>query len=396
MSLLVVLILAQSLNLNDKATYTKTAPDSPALGIFGAQKVAQETPFESLTFQYGINPEYVTQQAYDGGTVSQANSSAVMSSGTLDGGWSGIESKNVTRYTPGQGIRLRFTTVFAPCVAQQTQEVGLGNADNDFVGFGCYGATFGIIHRRGGVQTFVPKSAWNGAPITFNQTHGNVYSLAFQFLGYGVMRFVMERPNGEFVTVHTLQFPNARTTPTFSNPALRFQARVYNWGSTTSSTISIPSAGIVQEGLESHGGVHRGALNRRSVSTTPVPVFTLANVSTWDSGVANMVKLRVQDIHASGTGSSDLNCLLVDGAGIATPTWKTVAAFSPSLYDTASTTWDGGGAVRHAWVFEGNAGGTSEDLGVLEVQPGETLTVVCYTTSGNSTTGIGFNWMEEF
>lgn len=393
MNILLAMFLAQAHNLNDPFV----APSSsPALGIFSSQKVSQEVPLESLTFQYGINTELVSTAVSDGGTITQANSSAILTTGALDGGYAGLVARRVTRYVPGQGIRLRFTAVFSPCAAQSTQEIGLGNEDDDFLGFGCVGATFGMIHRAGGVQTFVPKSQWNGAPITFDHTKGNIYSIAYQWLGYGVMRGVMERNDGTFVTVHTFKFPNTRTTPTFANPALRFMARAFNWGSTTSKVVSVPSVGIVVEGMPANGAVHRGLINRRSVSTTPVPVFVIRNEAQWDGGSTNMVRLHIQDIHVSGTGAADVNCGLYENAGH-TSTWSNVAyGLSPASYDLAPGAWDGGGTLRHAWVFEGSSGGTSEDLGTIFIDPGNTMSVICYSVTGNSTTGVGFNWLEEF
>lgn len=392
MNLFLVMVLAQSYNLNDPFV----APSSsPALGIFSSQKVSQEVPLESLTFQYGINAEIVSVIASDGGTITQADSSAVLTTGTLDGGYAELTSKRITRYVPGQGIRLRFTATFTTCTTQSTQEVGLGNADGDFLGFGCVGATFGMIHRRAGTQTFVAKSAWNGAPITFDYTKGNVYSIAYQWLGYGVTRGVMERNDGTFVTVHTFKFPNTRTTPTLSNPAMRFMARAYNWGNTTSKVITVPSVGIVQEGLPANGSIHRGQLNRRVVSSTAQPIFSLRNAATWDGGAVNMVRVRLQDIHVSGTGAADINCLLLEDAELSSSAFQPTVPTSPVWFDVDGGTVDGG-YVRHAWVFEGSSGGSVEDLGVIFVEPGMTLTIQCYSQSGNSTVGAAINWVEDF
>ena len=48
----------------------------------------------------------------------------------------------------------------AGCAASSQQEVGIGNA-TDGLYFGCQNASFGIIIRRGGVDTFIAQTAWD-------------------------------------------------------------------------------------------------------------------------------------------------------------------------------------------------------------------------------------------
>jgi hypothetical protein len=394
--MLLALLLAQSYNLNQGVTPSYNRAD-PSIGVFGNLKVNEETPLAGYTFQYGINTDLVSTSTADGGTVTQSANMAVVATGTADSGVAILTSKAATRYVPGQGIRLRFTAVWTTCTANSRQEVGIGNA-NDGYFFGCVGSSFGIIHRNNGSETFIAQSAWNGKRPTFNVTKGNVYSIAYQWLGFGVIRFQMELPSGEMVLVHQIEYPDTATTTSVQNPIMKLWVRALNYGNTSDVIVRVPSFGIVTEGHEATYGVANGIASRKAITTAYRNVVTLQNKSTFlDAG--NLNRLRVTSIHLSATGDLDVTCQLVSNATLGgTPVYTDTAASSFSAIDVAGTTVTGG-RIRYGMVFEAGPGGGAQIVlpghGIY-VEPGETLTVECTATTGAPTVGVGLNWHEEF
>ena len=84
-------------------------------------------------------------------------------------------------------------------------------------------------------DTFIPQSTWNGdklngsgaSGVTLNPTKGNVFQIGIQYLGFGVVTFQVEvcpsnSNDAQFVTVHTIKFPNTQTTTNVSQPSFPF------------------------------------------------------------------------------------------------------------------------------------------------------------------------------
>lgn len=84
--------------------------------------------------------------------------------------------------------------------------------------------------------TFIPQNQWNGEDIldgngpsgqVLNTTFFNVFQISMQYLGAGAIRFFVEIPQGPFINVHTLEFPNSRLVTSFGNPSFPFTAACY-------------------------------------------------------------------------------------------------------------------------------------------------------------------------
>lgn len=390
--LLTLLILTQATPpyFEKPAAYN---PSDPSISAFNQLKVVTETPVLSLSFQYGINTDRVTTTTANSATVTQANSRALLTTGTNAAGSAALQSNTAIRYVPGQGIRARFTATFTTCVANSRQEIGVGDSNDGFF-FGCNGASFGIMHRNAGAETVIPFASWNGSKPTFNVTKGNVYAITYQWLGYGVIRFYLERSNGEFVLVHQIDYPNSATLPSLGNPQLRFWAKAVNSGNTSSLVLAVPSVGIVSEGPPPAFGFPNGYAARKAISSTITNVVSLQNKATFSS-VTNKVRIRVTSLYLSASGSGDVTCTLRKGATVGgVPSFADNAATSIASLDSAGTTVTGG-RIMFGMVFEG-ANATRTSTLEIFIEPGEILTLACASQTGSPTVGVGLNWSEEF
>lgn len=371
------------------------SPADPALSVFGQQKVTQEYPVLSLSFQYAISDDKVSTTTANGGTVTRSAPHATLATSTNTAGSAILQSNKAIRYTPGQGVRMRFTAVFSACTANSRQEMGLGDTVDGFF-FGCVGASFGIIHRNNSAETFYPVTAWNGSQAPFDITKGNVYSIAYQWLGYGVIRFSMERPNGASVLVHQIDYPNSSVSESLTNPMMRVWVRVLNSGNASSISLKTPSIGVVSEGPPLDHGIPNGYAARKAISTSITNVVTLQNKSTYSSAT-NRIRVRLTQIFLSATGNSDVTCTLRKNATLAGSPSYTDNDTTRSVvsYDVAGTTVSNGRIV-YGVVYEGGSPvRTGTDLNLF-IEPGDTLTVACATSTGSPTVGVGLNWTEEF
>lgn len=136
---------------------------------FGESLTASLTPIIEMLFNYFINPITISKQPNQSGTVTHSNQMAVCSTGAAANSSARIQSNDVVRYHPGQGVRARFTGLFTTGVANSTQIIGIGDASNGFF-FGYNGATFGVLHRAGGSPEIRTLTVTTGSSTAENIT----------------------------------------------------------------------------------------------------------------------------------------------------------------------------------------------------------------------------------
>ena len=389
---LVLLVLAQPIGAGTgKMGYS---PGDARDGIFGALKTVEETPVTAYTFQYGINTDLVSTSV-DGGTVTQSGNFAVVSSGTGAASFAVMQARDRIRYVPGQGMRIRFTGVFS-CASGNAQEIGIGDATDGFF-FGCNGSTFGVIYRQSGVDYFTVLNATNFSRVSLDSTLGNVYSIAYQWLGFGVVRWYVERPSGEMTLVHQLAYPNTSTVTSTSTPILGAYVRSRNTGGTTAKAVKVPSIGIAREGPPATYAVPNSFTARKATSGTFTNMVTLQNKSTF-LGVENRVRLHLHSYSVSATGNADVACKFIRNTTLGgSPSYTdTNTSTSVSAVDVSGTTVSGGRLAYSVSFSASNDTSQNFPNGGLYVEPNETMTVACDASTGTPIIGVALNWHEEF
>jgi hypothetical protein len=377
-------------------------------GAFGAVFVESETLEIHLQFPYAINPRLVTTTVANGGTVTATNNLATLQTTANIAGASQFQSNLAIKYSPGQGIITRFTAIFSTCVVNNVQEIGLGNTVDGFF-FTCdpTTGTFGINRRRGGVDSFVAQSAWNGdrfngAGGTVNPsgqtlaiTNGNVYMIDFQWLGFGAIRFFAENPlTGEPILVHTIRYSNSNTLPSIFNPSLPLSARTVNTGNATNITLQTASMGAATQGPRNDVGLSNGFTNvKTGVTTADTNIFTLQNRATFN-GATNRTRIRLTSVSVAVTAGASAKIVL-NGTEGGAPVFTDISTTqSVAAVDVAGTTVTVGSlvfplATSFDQVFN------LETLN-LRLNPGETFNFSCASETGTVTCRIGASWREEF
>ena len=167
-------------------------------GAFGELIHAELTPQIQVKFPYLVNPRKLTTTTANGGTATIADSMMNIQTSTAVNGACTVVSKDVINYHAGQGVRIRFTAAFTLGRASSSQEVGYGDATDGFF-FGYSGATFGVIRRTNGNDTFTAITAWSeyntlqSKQSDFDPTYLNVYEIIIQWLGAGMIYFPLRK-----------------------------------------------------------------------------------------------------------------------------------------------------------------------------------------------------------
>ena len=96
---------------------------------------------------YNINTLVFTTASYAGGSVTNSNGMAIVSSGTGITGSGDVSLRRNLKYRPGMGSLVRLTALFDTAVANNVQLAGVGNGECGYY-FGYNNTNFGIFHQE--------------------------------------------------------------------------------------------------------------------------------------------------------------------------------------------------------------------------------------------------------
>jgi len=263
---------------------------------FGEVKTAELTPVIQASFPYPvINTKIWSQTLSSSGSITAESSTVSVSAGAANS-YADLKTIRQIKYRPGQGVTVRFTSIFTTPVVGSRQEIGVGD-DTDGFFFTTSGAEFAINRRRGGVDNFTLQSDWNLDPGDGSQvlpvidfTKANVHEIQYQWLGYGAITYKVEDPvTGEFIPVHREQYANANTLPSVFNPTLPLTVKATNTTNTTPIVLKSSSLAAFVEGKIVVTGPQFSQANTVAADDeTPVMGIGIQNKQTY-SGADNRI-----------------------------------------------------------------------------------------------------------
>lgn len=280
----------------------------------------------------------------------------------------------------------------------------VGNKTNPFLISGGATACGGSFAKtRSGAaltENWIYQTGWNGdkldgsgaSAVTLDPTKGNVYQIGYQYLGYGALTFqvetVPEGNNADWVTVHSVSYPNNYTTPSFRNPAFPFTASTYSLGTTTSQEVKVGSfAGFIEGQKVLNGPQFTYTATLTDVSTTYRPIFTILNNYVY-KGKSNQCVVNLQSINAALKHTQPASVFIFKNANLGgNPNFSAYSNDSCTSYDTAATSLTIDDNEQLLFSFSlGEAGQASFDLKNVDivVEPGETITVAGNTKAGTA------------
>ena len=389
-----------------------------SVGAFGDLLTSENTPLLQMDFVYGINTQTGVSAVLNSAVVDTNAFRLRLQSGTNAAGSAIFYSRRIIKYRAGQGMTVRFTTVYTTGVTSSTQIMGFGTAQNGYF-FGFNGTAFGVLHRNNGADTWVAQAAWNGdkcngsgvSGFTIDPTKGNVFQIRYPYLGYGVITFwILDPASANWLLCHTIRYPNTATAVQLSNPNLRFYAQVLNDGNNTNLAMYCGSIAALLSGPLSFIGNAKGAAdNNKGAVTAETNLLSIRNCTTYN-GVPNYSLIRINQISfANGSATATVIGTLrtrigatVGGSPAFTAKDGTTAdngvtitnGNSVASVDTAGTTVTGG---TYIFNISASASGTNSiDVSNqnIFIAPGETLTFGGFATA-SSTQVVSCNWSED-
>lgn len=300
------------------------------------------------TFVYNLDPIYVETSLENGGTVTYDNGFAVLSTGTTADGKAEIHTRRSLSYLPGVGSVARFTFVFAKPQLNNQQLVGIGNGtDGWFFGYDI-NQKFGILRIRDSVEYWTYQEDWSeDVREDLNPQKGNVYQIAYQWLGFGDQFFAIEDNRGAYAPVHRISYANRHNDVSVRNPSQPLTARTQNFnGSITEVSCKTPSAVS-----GSYGDLDNSAfafpigydqLEKAIGADVETYLFTLHNPPTFAS-LANRLYALPQYLGVASDGTKSVVITVYFDATLTGASFVDLApGVSPIQYDESATAFSGG------------------------------------------------------
>lgn len=382
------------------------AVDIP-LSAFGLLKTQQDTPVIQVDFVYNISQEQVKTNTVGTGTVTHTSPMAVLSTGASANSSAMITTLRFLKYRPGQGGNVMFTAVFTTGVPGSTQLAGVGT-DEDGLFFGFDGDKFGILRLTGGVYHWTYQVDWNVDKMDgqgpsyqiMDHTKGNVFRIAFQWLGFGAITFMIEETNtGKFVVVHRIPFANKFTSPSLVVPSFPVRYLVRNTTNTTNLVMKSPCCAAMIEGIRTFLGLTFGVDNTKTITSniSLTNVLTIRNKTNFQLRT-NFIPIFLRLLSVGTDGTKNTVVYIVRDAIVSgTPVWVSINNDNSVIeYDVAGGTITGG--VQIAAFSFGKLESRTQSLGELDVYlaPGQSFSVAAKLTgSGSSDVSCSLTWFED-
>lgn len=259
-------------------------------------------------------------------------------------------------------------------------------------------------------DVWIPQTQWNGdrldgsgddrnpSGFNINPLKFNIYQIGVQYLGAGPITFQVEvtYPNGnnpEFVTVHTIKYPNTETIVSLSQPAFPFLMAAYSAGSTTDAKVHVSSFAGFNEGEILHLGPRVSYDRDGSVITSSTtvykPLLTVRNDLVF-AGRANQTVIKLIDMAASAKGNANAQTkfYLVRNPVLSGPVnFTAVGGGSSAYWDIAATGMTAPSQSQKIWsgsvVESSNIDHSFVDTDIT-LQPGESICLCVKSVSATA------------
>jgi hypothetical protein len=364
--------------------------------IFGEQIVTVQHASLLESFQYHINTKTIMTTVTNGGTVTQNDSMAILSSSTATNGSARIETKKRLRYRPGSEGYAIFTTLFENGgVAGATQFAGIfDNTDGYFLGFN--GTDFCVGRRKDSVN-YLTTDVNQDFLAKYDPTKLNIFVIKYAWLGTTPITFYWLDNSGKWIQIKRLDIANTLTAPSISNPQLPMAVEVIKTSGASDIVIKTGSwnCGTSQENPDIGNSDFSWRASATGVTTENVLV-NFRNKTTFQ-GVTNKVRITLLYMSGSSDGTKPASIKVYKNLAIGgTPSWSSRDSNSIMEIDTAGTVTPNINALEFSLEL-GKTDSIAIELFKLDIHidPTETLTVT--GESANASDLVFFlRWHEQF
>jgi hypothetical protein len=251
---------------------------------------------------------------------------------------------------------------------------------------------------------FIAQTAWNKDKAdntsvlpTLDWTKGNVFQIQYQWLGFGVLNFLVENPKtGEDTLVHQVLYPNTYTVPSLANPNLQLCASVENTTNTTDITLNVGSIGGFIEGRRVGTHFHNGVSNLATLSAgTERPILSIHNKRVY-SGKLNKVRIKLIFTSLASDGAKSVIARYLKNAIITGASFSDVEAdVSVIEFDSSATIVSGGDEQFTTGLAKVDSQPIDMSTMSYHLDPGDTFTITGESSAANDVLA-SLTWEELF
>ena len=278
-------------------------------------------------------------------------------------------------------------------VADQIGSTVIISAQSDGAKSGTYSyshatSTGTIVQNTAGVtktNNHISQASWNvNTYAALDPSKGNVYQIQYQYLGFGDIYFFVENEStGHLDLVHIIEYANNYTSPSLTQPALRFGMYSASTGTTTNVNVQCASVGcFTQSGIQNRTRNPRSVKNTQSVTTSFINILTLRNRRTYNY-LLNQVEVNLINLSLSSESTKNVEVEIR-----VNPTFSGETNFSNAGtqlvtdIDTTANTVSGGTLIAAFTI--GSSGSLDIDLSSFDIiiPPSLILTISARVTSG--------------
>lgn len=370
---------------------------------FNELRVSEITPQVQIKFNYNINTGIVTINAYNNAIITGVSGLAkITTSGVNSSGI--IQSKDFVYYFPGQGNVVRFSAMFNSGQSGSKQLVGIGD-ELDGLFWGYSGAEFGVLRKRNNIEHWTLQSSFNRDKLdstsqynfNINPTKGNVYQIAYQWLGFGIIDFSVEPSNSVgFKLAHRVEYPNNYNETSINIPHLPLYIFAGNTTYTGQLNLASASMGGFLDGREAFMGLDNSASSSKTLTAnTATNLLTVKSATTYQ-GQKNRIGTILTLVSSANDGTKPVKYDFFKNSTI------TGANFINADSDTSVMSYDTQGGVTNSGVrlfgyFEAKnlSNFTLIKELVYNLNPGETITCIAQSAAA-SDVFLNLGWEELF
>ncbi len=365
---------------------------------FGDLSFTEKNLGINVNFVYKIHPDIATTSLSGSATATTANSLMVLQTGTTAASSAILNSVDYIRYSPGTGLRCFATPFFGIPHVDTHQFVGFGNDDNGyFIGFN--GLEFGILYKNAGVETWIPQHTFNRNTLPFlDHYKGNLFITQLTWLGVGCLQFSIQEPHGSITLFHVIEYPNKYLVPSSSNPSYRSIAFCDNGATTTNIILKACCLNIYIEGsLNYSSGIFNSAFNSATIAASTLTTILSIRVVTSFGGVDNFTPVLLQLISLASDGNKSVRFEIIKNAPLVGAIWNYIDVNKSLVeYSTSPITAISGRVLLSSVL--GKTGNTNINLEPyrLQINPGENISIVAYTTNATNENSVSLSFKELF
>lgn len=251
-------------------------------------------------------------------------------------------------------------------------------------------------------DTWVYQGSWdNPTPFgatSFDPTKGNVYEIEFGYLGYAGIKFKILNPNSnQFVTVHTIKYPNSYAVPHLDIPNFKIGWFAASLGSSTDTSVfGASAAGFVSGKRETLRNPIAHGNTKTGVTTTLTNILSI-RVRPEMAGFVNLNEVlpTYASVAVDGTKPVGIEIHINPTFG-GEPNWTYHDQTNSIVeYDTTATTVTGGKEIAVIGVSkDGNGFINLKDYNV-RLSRNDILTLAAKATSATSDVTGSLGWIED-